>query len=271
MEFLLGDCLEIMATMDPGSVDVVVTSPPYNLGVDYGLYDDRIPRDEYLAWLATWADAVHRVLSPRGSLFLNVGSKPSDPWVSLQAAQAVAGGMPGTRFHLQNTIHWVKSLALDPEHTSLDETLAVGHYKPINSGRFVNDCHEYVFHFTKGGDVPLDRLALGVPYQDKSNVTRWRAAAQDRRCRGNVWFLPYETIQRRAKDRPHPATFPPTLAEWCMRLHGLDRCGLVLDPFLGLGSSAVAAQRLGLDFVGIEIDPEYLRLAQERTATLRAS
>ena len=93
-----------------------------------------------------------------------------------------------------------------------------GHFKPINSPRFLNDCHEYVFHFTKSGRVELNRLALGVPYQDKSNIARWRhTQGDDLRCRGNTWFVPYETIQRREKERPHPATFPVQLAEWCIK------------------------------------------------------
>ena len=143
-------------------------------------------------------------------------------------------------------------------------SLAVGHYKPINSDRFLNDCHEFVFHFSPQGTTGLDRLALGVPYQDQSNVTRWRAAADGLRCRGNTWFIPYETIQRRDRDRPHPATFPSQLPEQCLRLHGLKRIETAMDPFTGLGSTAVACLRLGVNFVGAEIDETYLKEAVAR-------
>ena len=170
--------------------------------------------------------------------------------------------------HLQNTIHWIKSIAIDREAagaaTGLDRDLAVGHYKPINSDRFVNDCHEFIFHFTPEGKTPLDRRAIGVAYQDKSNIGRWQTGGQDKRCRGNTWFIPYETIQSRDKDRPHPATFPPRLATQCLRLHGLSRLRLVVDPFLGLGSTAVACAELGVNFVGIELDEHYLAEAVER-------
>jgi site-specific DNA-methyltransferase (adenine-specific) len=170
---------------------------------------------------------------------------------------------------LQNTLHWVKSVAIDRDAVGsaagIDRNLALGHYKPINSPRFVNDCHEFIFHFTVSGHVPLDRLALGVPYQDQSNVKRWRRAGSGKRCRGNIWFLPYETIQSRDEDRPHPATFPTRLPEFCLRLHGLSRLRTVADPFLGLGSSAVACAQLGVDFVGIEMDEHYLKEAIERT------
>ena len=73
------------------------------------------------------------------------------------------------------------------------------------------------------------------------------------RCRGNTWFIPYETIQRRDRDRPHPATFPSRLPEQCLRLHGLDRIQVAMDPFTGLGSTAVACARLGVSFIGAEI------------------
>jgi site-specific DNA-methyltransferase (adenine-specific) len=262
--FFLGDCVEILPQLSSGSVQTIVTSPPYNLGISYRTYEDRLPSADYLAWTGQWVAAVSRVLDPLGSLFLNVGSKPTDPWTAFDVAQAVR-----PHLQLQNTLHWVKSIAIDQDAAGgaagLTGGLAVGHYKPINSPRFVNDCHEFIFHFTPTGRTPLDRLAVGVPYQDESNIGRWRGAGSGLRCRGNTWFLPYETIQDRNEDRPHPATFPPRLPEYCLRLHGRDRITEAADPFLGLGHTAVACARLGLSFVGIEMDDGYLREAVART------
>jgi site-specific DNA-methyltransferase (adenine-specific) len=247
----------------PGCADVVVTSPPYNIGVRYGRYRDDRPRAEYLAWTGRLADSVAAALAPDGSFFLNLGGTPKDPWLPWDVAREV-----GHRLVLQNVIHWVKSIAIDRRaagrSAGLSHDLALGHYKPVGSPRYLHGAHEYVFHFSHRGDVRLDRLAVGVPYQDKSNVRRWRGAGVDRRCRGNTWFLPYPTIRERARDRPHPASFPPELAEMCVRLHGLARTHLVVDPFVGIGSSAVAAARLGVAFVGFDVDPEYLRVAAER-------
>ena len=249
--------------MAPGAADVVVTSPPYNRGVAYGRYDDRRPRADYLAWVGRVADAVRVALAPQGSFFLNVGGSPTDPWLPLDVAQEVR-----QRFVLQNVIHWVKSIAIERalagDTPNLTGDIAVGHYKPVPSRRFLHGAQEYVFHFTHRGDVPLDRLAVGVPYQDKSNVARWRAGSRDLRCRGNTWFLPYATIRRRATDRPHPATFPPELPERCYRLHGVDRIRLAVDPFVGLGASGVAAARCGLPFLGFDLDEEYLSTATRR-------
>jgi site-specific DNA-methyltransferase (adenine-specific) len=258
------DCLEgLPRRVGPGGADVVVTSPPYNRGVAYGRYDDRRPRTEYLAWIGRIADAVRAALAPDGSFFLNVGGSPTDPWLPLDVAQEVR-----QRLVLQNVIHWVKSIAIERALVGttpyLTGDIAVGHYKPVPSRRFLHGAQEYVFHFTHRGDVPLDRLALGVPYQDASNVGRWRGATQGLRCRGNTWFLPYATIRRRATDRPHPATFPPELPERCYRLHGRDRIRLAVDPFVGLGSSAVAAARLGVPFIGFDVDAGYLDVAARR-------
>jgi site-specific DNA-methyltransferase (adenine-specific) len=256
--------VDLLGRLPPGSIDVIVTSPPYNLGIQYRSYDDTMPREEYLEWTARWVRCASAVLAPGGSLFLNVGAKPTDPWTALDVAQAAR---PFLR--LQNVIHWIKSIAIEKKaagtRAGLDQDLAVGHYKPINSPRFLHDCHEFVFHFTPGGDTRIDRRAIGVRYQDASNIGRWQAAASGVRCRGNTWFVPYETIQDREKERPHPATFPPKLPEMCLRLHGLERIGTVADPFLGLGSTAVACARLGVSFLGIEMDQGYLDRAVERT------
>jgi site-specific DNA-methyltransferase (adenine-specific) len=119
-------------------------------------------------------------------------------------------------FFLQNTIHWIKSIAVEDRKGDLKSH---GHFKPINSKRFLNDCHEWVFHFTKTGRVELDRLAIGVPYQDKSNIARWsHTSGSDLRCRGNTWFIPYETIQSREKNDHTLRHFP---FNW---LNGVSTC-----------------------------------------------
>ena len=270
LRFYLGDCLDVLRYLTPGTISVIVTSPPYNLGVRYRSYDDTVPRDRYLDWTGQWIGAAAKALAADGSLFLNVGAKPTDPWTSMDIALAARPHLA-----LQNTIHWIKSIAIDQDAAGsaagLTRDLNVGHYKPINSTRFVNDCHEFIFHFTPGGRTPLDRRAIGVKYQDASNAVRWGGGANQTRCRGNTWFIPYDTIQSRDKDRPHPATFPPRVAEYAVKLHGIDRTRVVLDPFLGLGSSAIAAANLGVDFIGVEIDRHYLQEAIARTESLIAN
>jgi site-specific DNA-methyltransferase (adenine-specific) len=262
------DCLlGMQERIQPESVDVVVTSPPYNLGVRYGHYVDALDEKEYLRWISNVGDQIERVLSPGGSFFLNLGGPPSRPGWPWEVLSEVA--RKGERFQLQNTILWLKALAfrsgdLAPDDP-LDRDVVIGHYKPVNSERYLNGLSEYVFHLTKRGDVILDKLALGVPYAHKSNVTRWSRRNGDIRDRGNVWYIPYPTITR---SGPHPCAFPPKLPKMCIELHGVKRTGLVLDPFAGSGSTAVACRELGLPFIGFEIDPEYAEIARNAVQTL---
>ena len=258
-QLIHGDCIAGMrGHLADESVDLVVTSPPYNLGIKYGKYEDTLEREEYLAWSLEWTAEVKRVLKPGGSFFLNVGAAPKNPMMPHELILALRD-----LFVLQNTIHWIKSITVEPKGGA---PVSVGHFKPINSKRYINDCHEYVFHLTKSGDVPLERKAVGVPYQDKSNISRWgHTDGDDKRCRGNNWFIPYKTIKARASQRPHPATFPVELAEKCILLHGKGEGTVMLDPFVGIGHAAEAAQALGLrEFFGFDIDEDYLAVARER-------
>ncbi len=128
--------------------DVVVTSPPYNLGAPYRTYSDSRPRAQYLAWVGSVAGAVDGVLARDGSFFLNVGGRPKDPWLPWDVAREV-----GRVFVLQNVVHWVKSIAIDRgaagRAAALERDLALGHYKPLVSDRYLHGGHEYVFHFTR--------------------------------------------------------------------------------------------------------------------------
>lgn len=260
------DCAEGLRELTPGSVDVVVTSPPYNLGTRYGQYDDSGSRSDYLEWLEGVCKEIKTALQDQGSFFLNIGSSPSNPWGPFEVAALLR-----SQFVLQNVIHWVKSIYVENDSYGSKQSMNVGHYKPINSPRFINDTHEYIFHLTKNGRVPLNRLSIGVPYKDKGNVARWKDGGHGVRCRGNCWYVPYRTIQSRDDERPHPASFPSELAQMCIRLHRgtLGRI-LVVDPFMGIGNTAIACAALGVDCVGFEIDPEYfstsVRLLEESRA-----
>lgn len=263
------DCVEGMRGMRAGSVDVVVTSPPYNLGIDYSTYDDTSSRAEYLAWCRVWMTELKRVMADGGSFFLNVGASPKEPLFPHQIAILACE----CGWKIQNTFHWIKSISVPDPKGGAGDYLSVGHFKPINSKRFVTDCYEPVFHLTKTGDVPLDRLALGVPYQDKSNIARWgHTGGHDLRCRGNVWFVPYETIQHSATDRPHPASFPKQLVKNCLLIAGAKAESHVMDPFLGIGTSALATAELGIrHFTGYDIDEAYLAVARETLDNLAPS
>jgi site-specific DNA-methyltransferase (adenine-specific) len=268
LKLVHGDCLEVLPTLAAGSFDLVVTSPPYNLGIGYRSFKDTAPRDEFLGWCRSWAVELRRVMAADASFFLNVGAAPANPLLPHQLILALTEGSEPL-FVLQNTFHWIKSITVD---TRAGEQLSVGHFKPINSKRYVNDCHEYVFQLTTSGAVELDRRAAGVPYVYKCNIARWgHTGGEDKRCRGNNWFIPYDTIVSRDKERPHPATFPIALAEQCVAIHGKGKATRMIDPFLGIGSSAIAALRREVSaFTGIELDAHYLQVARERLAAASA-
>lgn len=255
MEFLEGDVLEQLKTLPDRSFRCIVTSPPYNIGKDYGsAVNDKKPMVEYLNWIREVFLECKRVLADEGSLFLNIGYSNVNPWIAMDVAQILRQD-----WVLQNQFTWVKNISIGE--------VSHGHFKPINSPRYANVTNEQIFHFTKTGKVAIHRLAIGVPFMHKSNLKSRSTgeARADVRCRGNTWFIRYESIQSRDKERGgHPATFPVELAELCLKLGLGETKGKVLDPFLGTGTTLVAAQNMGLVGVGIDINPEFLRYARSR-------
>jgi len=289
------DCLEGMKALEPSSIDICVTSPPYNLDIKYGTYADNQPRQSYLAWLSSVFEQVARLLKDDGHFFLNMGYSNVDPWVGMDVANEA-------RKHLvlQNNFTWVKSIAIDERQ--------IGHYKPINSDRFANPTWEHLFHFTKTGKVPCSKAAIGVPYADKNNLDRTgryrgklikkmgfkdkrvfdalatpaqrleleqaladklahKGPVEDRHCPGNTWYVPYETIADRGTHRgSHPATFPTELVRRAIKFSGAT--GVLLDPFMGTGTSAVAAKLEGLDWVGFDLDEQYVTYARNRLTSM---
>lgn len=142
------DCIQWMDTQDEQSVNCVITSPPYNLDIKYGKYKDDLPRDSYLKWMDDVAVSMKRILNDQGHIFLNVGMSNNDPWVAMDVAQVFR-----KHYVLQNNFTWVKHIVVDDK--------ARGIYKPISSDRYVSLTTEQIFHFTKDGKVPVDRLAIG--------------------------------------------------------------------------------------------------------------
>jgi site-specific DNA-methyltransferase (adenine-specific) len=124
-----------MSRLRAWSIDVVVTSPPYNLGIKYGKYSDISDRASYLNWCEEWGKQIRRVLKPDGSFFLNVGSAPSNPMLPHELVLRLR-----TLFNLQNTIHWIKAITIEMKTASRFRASL-----QTISPRFPNDCHEYVF------------------------------------------------------------------------------------------------------------------------------
>jgi site-specific DNA-methyltransferase (adenine-specific) len=247
---ICGNCLDVMADWTFGPVDIVVTSPPYNLNLAYGVYDDAKTEEDYINWLADVALSIKKILKPDGSFFLNISGSNSRPYIPFLAMIKLRDA----GFHLQNHITWIKSIGIGSGST--------GHFKPVSGRRFMHHNHEHIFHLTLSNEVELDRLAIGIPFQDKSNIAR-RGHPRDLRCRGNTWFIPYPTVKTKAQKYWHPATFPVELPLWCVYLHGRQPA-IVLDPFLGTGSTLVASHFAGAKGIGIDIDSTYIETARKR-------
>jgi len=290
----LSDCVKGMSALPKGSVDMVVTSPPYNLGIKYSTYEDNKSRQDYLAWMGEVFVAIKHCLKDDGHFFLNMGYSNIDPWVGMDVAQVARNN-----FVLQNHVNWVKSIHVN------DKTS--GHFKPINSQRYMCPTWEHLFHFTKDGNVNIDRLSVGVEYEyyeanirskkatklrklikesnwvlsltetiiDEQNVSKIKnelkleeenLAKKDKpnlRDKGNCWFIPYETINSKELKGKHPAIFPVQLAEQCIKVSGV-KSGIVLDPFMGTGTTAIAALNQGCEYLGFDVDNEYITFANRR-------
>ena len=268
--FILGDCLESLKTIEDKTVDVVVTSPPYNIGIKYNKYKDKKPHEQYLEWIYDIFVQLKRVLKDDGHIFLNMGYTNKDPWISMEVAIKLKDMLV-----MQNKITWVKSISIGEDK---DDTH--GHFKPINSDRYINITNEDIYHFTKTDKVKINREAVGVPYKWKCNLIDRKTGkhrinkktglpVEDKRCKGNSWFIPYDTITSKKERGEHPATFPEGLVEHCIKISGIKE-GVILDPFIGSGTTVRTAKKLSdnvegynLSGIGMDIDEKYINYCNE--------
>ena len=236
VKLIQGDCLDELRKMPPDSVDIVVTSPPYNIGIKYTDHDDKMGEESYLCWMESIAEQLRRVMKPDGHLFLNVGSTAINPWKSTNVGMQFKKHLV-----LQNKIVWAKQIPDGKGGT-------VGNPHPITSERFSTPTNEDIFHFTLTGEENVDRLAIGV----KTVSANATSAVKDR---GTTWFM-----EKAVPNKIHPATFPIELPLTCIRFTGKKK-GVVLDPFVGSGTTMEAANQCGLRGIGIDVSAEYLEYA----------
>lgn len=227
---LKGDFRDIAVKVPTESIDVIITSPPYK--EEDGYTDHLMNHFGFLC---------REKLHPSGRVFFNFAQLKSDFARPFKAAQIVAKAGELT---FEQTIIWVKSIAINGEQK--------GHYQPINSAHILNYCWEYIFVFSKGRPKPLNRLSIGVPFADKTNLTRGtRGAHGDLHCGGDIWFIPYETTGQTDK-KAHKYEFPKELVRRCLLLANCTAGDTVLDPFAGSGTVGAVAESLGINCVLID-------------------
>jgi modification methylase len=236
VDCIWGHSAETMVELPDNCVALMVTSPPYHVGKDY---DAEGTFDDYLGMLARVFAETHRVLVPGGRAVVNVANLGRRPYLSL--ASHVYQIMEQIGYLARGEVIWVKA-------KGAAGNCAWGSWLSAKNPTF-RDIHEYCLCFSKGR---FDRLSKG---ESTISAEEFLAATL------SVWEIPAEY----AKRVGHPAPFPVALPARFTELYTY-KGDLVLDPFMGSGTTAVAALRLGRRFVGYETNAEYLAAARKRIA-----
>lgn len=231
---------EAMTTIPANSVGLAFTSPPYNVGKDY---DDNMGLEEYLGLIRRVAREVYRVLIPGGRYVVNVanlGRKPYIPLHSFFYALHVE-----EHFLPMGEIIWQKA-------RGASGSCAWGSWQSAKAPR-LRDIHEYLLVFAKQAYSRPDRGASTIDGEAFMSATL------------SIWEIAPES----AKRVGHPAPFPVELAARVIKLYSYAD-DVVLDPFMGSGTTCVAAKQLGRPYVGFDISPQYCDIAAKRLADTAA-
>ena len=256
--YVIGDCLKVMSDIRDESINLGVTSPPYNLNKDYGKYNDNRPLEEWEELISNVAKEVHRVLTPNGSFFLNVSPIPDKKTKEIIPLDAISYYIFKKHgFYLRNTIVW--------------------HFNNMQncvnrlSGRweavlwFVKDIDNYIFN--------LD--AIRVPYITKNDK---RLEGGNGRNPTDTWnydipesdFWYFNRVNNMTKNKmgltDHPCIYPTPMIERIIKMSS-NVGDIVLDPFLGSGTTLVAANKLDRLGLGIEMDERYSEIIEKRVKT----
>ncbi len=255
------DCRALRA-VDDGSVQLIVTSPPYNVGKEYAQHRDAMELREYLAFLNDVWQECARVLCPGGRLAVNIANTGRKPYLPLNAY--IAQQLIDLGLLMRGEIIWDKG-------PSVGISTAWGSFARA-SNPTLRDVHEYILVFCKES-YKLEQTSGKESGIENLEFVEWTKS---------VWRSPQEQIadsekslwrfdtlsKKRDRNAPdHPAPFPLDLPLRLILLY-TNIGDVVLDPFMGSGTTALAAKMTQRHYVGYEIDPKYCRIAEERIAQL---
>lgn len=258
-QILQGDALQLLKAMPDDSIDCCVTSPPYYGLRDYGA-EGQLGQEsnlqDFVMALCDVFDEVRRVLKPDGTCWVNVGDTYLNKML-LQIPSRFAIEMASRGWILRNTIIWHKPNAMpQPVKDRFNVDFE-------NLFFFVKN-KKYYFHqqlepAVQAGRIRSDRFG-GVKHNGSTTMHSDGAVftGSDTRTKRAVW-----SINTRPYKAAHFAVYPEELVETPI-LAGCPPGGTVIDPFLGSGTTAVVAKRLGRGYIGLELNPEYVRIARER-------
>lgn len=226
------------------SIDLILTDPPYGLGKDYGNDSDKQAAQEYLMWTEQWIDAVLPKLKPNGSLYIFLTWRYS-PEIFVMLKQ---------RMTMINEIIWDRRVP------------SMG-----GSTRSFTSVHDTVGLFVNSKNYYFDLDSVRIPYDAETKKARSRSIFV-----GAKWLeLGYNpkdlwSVSRLHKENPerveHPTQKPLEIIERMVRASCPDG-GIILDPFMGSGTTAIAAKRCGRHFVGFELNAEYCEIIDQRLAS----
>jgi len=246
-----GDCLKLLPLLPPDSIDLTVTSPPYNIGKEY---ESRREVAEYIDWCAEWIAELYRVAAPTGAFWLNLG------YLSLPG-RARAVPIPyllwdRVPFYLVQEVVWQYGAGVAARRA----------YSPRNE--------KFLWYVRDPASVYFDLDAvrdpnIKYPNQFKNGKRKVNLAGKNP---GDVWSFPKVTSGRNRSSperTPHPAQFPLAVIERIIK-GSSPTDAIVLDPFMGSGSTAEAAMKLGRPALGFELNPAYIEIAARRLDAVAA-
>jgi len=277
-KYLCGDCLEMMKTLPNGSVNLIMTSPPYADQIkDYGDKVKKIDPDKYIEWFLPRAEEMFRILADDGSFVLNISDKLVGKFQNLFVFKLVIALCETAGFHLVRDYIW-HNPATPPNVFSRG-----------NMGR-TKKSHEYCFWFSKSENWIFNMDPIRKPYSkdmmrylegqgkgDRSENTRpsRHNFKLDKKWANHGGADPGSVLtiaNTSSNDQlhklcklagiSHPARFPQKLVEFFV-LAGTNEGDVVFDPFAGSGTTAVVAQRLKREWLCIELNPDYCKLAEQ--------
>lgn len=298
------DALEMLRTLPDNSVHCCVTSPPYYALRDYGVDGQIGREDtpaQYVARLTDVFSEVRRVLRPSGTLWLNIadtyagkgnqGDSVDPKYPNGRTGQTVAINrrVEGCKAKDMIGIPWMLAFALRDSGWYLrsDIIWMKANPMPESCKDRPSRCYEHVFLLTKSRSYYYDAAAIAEPVAESTPMRMRRKFGKNKYSAG----IPGQAHQHLNDYRPngyaeedipllrnkrdvwqinsvpykgaHFAAYPPKLVETCL-LAGCPQDGIVLDPFLGSGTTAAVAKQMGRHYIGIELNPDYCELAKQR-------